>query len=71
MNYRADWPKTSYLKAIDYWVILCYAGVFIWLLEYCIILYLNNFMDQDKSNTVKDLKFKNGKIKVKDKKIEP
>ena len=55
--FRADWPKTSYLKAIDYWVILCYAGVFTWLLEYCIILYLTDFGNLNKTNAIKDCRF--------------
>ena len=66
MMFRADWPKTSYLKAIDYWVILCYACVFIWLLEYCIILHLRNYTDQDRINSIKlkDTKYNDPKKKV-------
>ena len=64
--FRADWPKTSYLKAIDYWVILCYGSVFIWLLEYCVILYLTDYTNPEKSNSVKDSKFSVVKKKVSD-----
>ena len=37
---RNDWTKTTHLRAIDIWVVLCYIGVFSSLMEYCLILYL-------------------------------
>ena len=37
---RSNWTKTTHLRAIDIWVILCYIGVFSALMEYCLILYL-------------------------------
>ena len=38
--HRNDWTKTTHMRAIDVWVILCYIGVFSVLLEYCFVLYL-------------------------------
>ena len=38
--YRNDWTKTTHMRAIDVWVILCYVGVFSTLVEYCFVLYL-------------------------------
>ena len=35
-----DWPKTSYLKMVDIWTILCYSGAFFCLIEYAFILYM-------------------------------
>ena len=35
-----DWPKTSYLKMVDIWTILCYFGAFFCLIEYAFVLYL-------------------------------
>ena len=37
---RDDWTKTTHMRAIDVWVILCYIGIFSALIEYCAILYL-------------------------------
>ena len=37
---RGDWTKTSHLRAIDVWIVLCYIGVFSALIEYCLVLYL-------------------------------
>ena len=37
---KGQWPKTSYMKAIDLWTLGCYMGVFYALAEYCSILYL-------------------------------
>ena len=37
---RVDWPKTSYIKAMDIWTILCYVGVFYALVEYCLVINL-------------------------------
>ena len=40
--HRNDWTKTTHMRAIDVWVILCYIGIFSALLEYCFVLYLTN-----------------------------
>ena len=40
--HRNDWTKTTHMRAIDVWVILCYIGIFSTLLEYCFVLYLTN-----------------------------
>ena len=40
LDFRQDWIKCSYLRAIDVWIILCYVNVFTTLVEYCIVLYL-------------------------------
>ena len=37
---RNDWTKTTHMRAIDVWVILCYIGIFSTLVEYCFVLYL-------------------------------
>ena len=37
---RANWPKPTYMHAMDIWQILCYMGTFYCLTEYCVILYL-------------------------------
>merc|ERR1712228_586518 len=52
---RNDWTKTTHMRAIDMWVILCYIGVFSALMEYCIILYLTkiSILDQ-KPALIKD-----------------
>ena len=39
-RFRNAWPKTSYLKALDIWVVLCYITVFMCSLEYCIVILL-------------------------------
>ena len=41
-GHRNDWTKTTHMRAIDVWVILCYIGIFSALLEYCFVLYLTN-----------------------------
>ena len=38
--HRNDWTKTTHMRAIDVWVILCYIGIFSTLVEYCFVLYL-------------------------------
>ena len=38
--YRGDWTKTSHMRAIDVWIVLCYIGVFSALIEYCLVLHL-------------------------------
>ena len=40
LSFRNDWTKTTHMRAIDVWVVLCYVGVFYALMEYCIIIYL-------------------------------
>ena len=40
--------------------------MFIWLLEYCVILYLTDYTNPEKSNSVKDSKFSVVKKKVSD-----
>ena len=40
--HRNDWTKTTHMRAIDVWVILCYIGIFSTLVEYCFVLYLTN-----------------------------
>jgi hypothetical protein len=34
-------PRTSYLKAIDIWMLICFSFTFAALLEFCIVIYLN------------------------------
>ena len=40
-GHRNDWTKTTHMRAIDVWVILCYIGIFSVLVEYCFVLYLS------------------------------
>ena len=40
-DHRNDWTKTTHMRAIDVWVILCYIGIFSVLVEYCFVLYLS------------------------------
>ena len=40
MNLRNDWTKTTHMRAIDVWVILCHIGTFVNVLIYCAILFL-------------------------------
>ena len=35
-------PKTSYIKASGYWMLLCYTSVFYCLIEFCIIISLTH-----------------------------
>jgi len=44
---RSQWTKTSYMRAIDFWVILCYTGMFSALMEYIVILYLSTVSQTD------------------------
>lgn len=39
--FRDSWPDTSYMKAIDIWMVLCYIGVFYSLTECCLVIYVN------------------------------
>ena len=39
---RDNWPETSYLKSIDYWMVLCYISVFYYILECCILIYIDS-----------------------------
>ena len=50
-DFRNGWPKTSYLKAMDIWVVLCYITVFMCSLEYCIVITLIT-KDNDKLKIV-------------------
>ena len=34
---RSEWIKTSYIRVIDVWVILCFVSVFYALIEYCLV----------------------------------
>ena len=36
---RDSWPDTSYMKAIDIWMVLCYIGVFYSLTECCFVIF--------------------------------
>ena len=36
------------MRAIDFWVILCYMGTFFALMEYCVILFLTKISKSDK-----------------------
>lgn len=36
---RSDWIKTTAIRAIDIWTLLCYIGVVYALIEYCIVLH--------------------------------
>ena len=52
-TFRDDWTKTSNIRAIDFWTILCYIAVFYALIEYVAVLYLSkasanmkNLLDQ-------------------------
>ena len=38
---KDSWPDTSYMKAIDIWMVLCYIGVFYSLTECCLVIYVN------------------------------
>ena len=38
---KNSWPRTADIKAIDYWVLLCYFTAFFCLLEYCVVLAVN------------------------------
>ena len=39
---RDNWPETSYLKSIDYWMVLCYISVFYYILECCVLIYIES-----------------------------
>ena len=41
-NSRNSMPKTSYIKASGYWMLLCYTSVFYCLIEFCIIITLTH-----------------------------
>ena len=45
---RNDWTKTTHMRAIDFWVILCYMGTFFALMEYCVILCLTKTSKPEK-----------------------
>ena len=36
----SDVPSTSYVKALDVWIITCFCYTFVNLFEYCVVLYL-------------------------------
>merc|ERR1712228_980697 len=40
---RNNWTKTTHMRAIDVWVVLCYIGVFYSLVEYVFIIYLTKY----------------------------
>ena len=42
-HFRNHWTNTSYMRAIDFWVIFCYIGMFFALMEYIVILHLCEF----------------------------
>jgi len=44
---RSHWTETSYLRAIDFWVIGCYIGMFFALMEYIAILHLLQIFTSD------------------------
>ena len=55
--FRNDWTKTSHMRAIDFWVIMCYTGVFAALMEYIVVLHLTQlFNADDKANNRENLK---------------
>ena len=46
MRVCADPPRrTSYLKALDVWLVTCFVFTFLVLLEYCAVLYLSRASD--------------------------
>ena len=42
LSCRNSMPKTSYIKASGYWMLLCYISVFYCLIEFCIIITLTH-----------------------------
>lgn len=44
---RLEWVKTTQIRAIDVWTLLCYIGVVYALIEYCIILHWTTRKNQD------------------------
>ena len=48
-NYRNNWTKTTHMRAIDVWVILCYVAVFYALMEYCLVIHLTTGNTLEKS----------------------
>ena len=66
LNCRDGWPKTSYIKSIGYWVLLCYIQVFYCLIEYCIVLSL---VKRNESNVMKPKEDKNHQIALKIEKV--
>ncbi len=38
-------PRTSYLKALDIWLVTCFVFTFLVLIEYCVVLYLSRASD--------------------------
>ena len=38
-------PQTSYLKALDIWMVVCFVFTFLVLVEYCLVLYLSKTKD--------------------------
>ena len=43
-----NWPKTSYLKMVDIWTIICYSGAFFCLIEYAWVLFLTQHFSSNK-----------------------
>ena len=58
-DFRNDWTKTSYMRAIDFWVILCYSGMFTALMEYIVILHLTQVDIPDNQEGHQRLKVSN------------
>ena len=38
-------PRTSYLKALDIWLVVCFVFTFLVLVQYCLVLYLSKTND--------------------------
>ena len=47
-NVFDDAPRTAYLKAIDIWILGCFSITFTTLLEYVVVIYIENFLEGDK-----------------------